>query len=103
MSKKHPDVGMHRLSGLFGVSRQAWYKAVARQEQLDLEEGIEGIIIWEVGVIRSKMPKIGSKKLHHELERQGIYKRWSIKMGRDKLNEVLSKYGLLSKKERKRA
>jgi putative transposase len=100
MSKKHPHVGMHRLSGLFGVSRQAWYKALARQEQKDLEEGI---IIWEVGVIRSKMPKIGSKKLHHELERRGIYQRWSIKMGRDKLNEVLSKYGLLNKKERKRA
>jgi transposase InsO family protein len=100
MSKKHPDIGMARLSGLFGVSRQAWYKAIARQEQVDFEEGI---ILHEVRRIREKMPKIGSKKLHHELQKRGIYERWSIKMGRDKLNELLCKYGLLSKKERKRA
>ena len=100
MSKKHPDLGMALLSGLFGVSRQAWYKSVARKEQIDYEEGI---ILWEVERIRKSMPRIGTDKLHHELKRRKIYEQWSIKMGRDKLNELLSKYGLLSKKERRRA
>jgi putative transposase len=100
MSEKHPLVGMARLSGLFGVSRQAWYKAIARQEQIDYEEGI---ILWEVERLREKMPRMGTDKLHYELKRRGIYTQWSIKMGRDKLNELLSKYGLLSKKDRKRA
>jgi transposase InsO family protein len=73
---------------------------MARQEQVDYEEGI---ILWEVERIREKMPRMGTDKLHHELHRRGIYAQWSIKMGRDKLNTLLSNYGLLSKKERKRA
>ena len=93
-------IGMARLSGLFGVSRQAWYKAMAQQEQIDYEECI---ILREVERIRAKMPRIGTDKLHYELLRRGIYAQWSIKMGRDKLNALLSKHGLLSKKERKRA
>lgn len=97
MSEKNPMVGIARLSGLFGVSRQAWYKAMARQEQVDYEEGI---ILWEVERIREKMPRMGTDKLHFELQRRGIYTQWSIKMGRDKLNTLLSNYGLLSKKER---
>jgi putative transposase len=100
MSEKHPDIGMAQLSGLFGVSRQAWYKSIARQEQVDYEEGI---ILWEVEKIRRDMPRIGSDKLHHKLQEQGIYERWGIKMGRDKLNALLGKYRLLSKKERRRA
>ncbi len=100
MSEKNPMIGMARLSGLFGVSRQAWYKAMAQQEQIDYEECI---ILREVERIRAKMPRIGTDKLHYELLRRGIYAQWSIKMGRDKLNALLSKHGLLSKKERKRA
>jgi putative transposase len=100
MSQKHPNVGMAHLSGLFGVSRQAWYKSVARQEQVDYEEGV---ILWEVERIRDRMPRIGTDKLHYELQNSGTYEQWGIKMGRDKLNSLLSSHALLSKKEHKKA
>jgi putative transposase len=100
MSEKHPNVGISRLSGLFGVSRQAYYKSVARQEQVDYEEGV---ILWEVEQIRKDMPRIGTDKLHHLLHERGIYNKWGIKLGRDKLNELLSKYGILSKRKRRKA
>jgi putative transposase len=100
MSEQHPNVGISRLSGLFGVSRQGYYKSVARQEQVDYEEGV---ILWEVEQIRKDMPRIGTDKLHHLLHERGIYNKWGIKLGRDKLNELLSKYGILSKRKRRKA
>jgi putative transposase len=100
MSEKHPIVGMSQLSGLFGVSRQAWYQSIARQEQVDYEEGV---ILWEVEQIRKDMPRIGTDKLHHLMQKRRIYTTWGIKIGRDKLNELLSKYGILSKRKRRKA
>jgi putative transposase len=77
MSEQHPNVGISRLSGLFGVSRQAYYKSVARQEQVDYEEGV---ILWEVEQIRKDMPRIGTDKLHHLLQKRRIYTTWGDKI-----------------------
>jgi predicted DNA-binding protein YlxM (UPF0122 family) len=53
MSYDNPSVSITQLSELFGISRQAWYQAIARQEQVDYEQGI---ILWEVKQIRKVMP-----------------------------------------------
>jgi putative transposase len=100
MSYDNPSVSITQLSELFGISRQAWYQAIARQEQVDYEQGI---ILWEVKQIRKLMPRIGTDKLHHLLTERGIYKQWGIKIGRDKLNALLSLHQLQSKRRTKRA
>lgn len=57
----------------------------------------------EVHRIRRKLPGIGVEKLHFLFEKEGFYKRWGLKMGRDKLGSLLAQHGLLAKKKWARA
>ena len=72
---------------------------MAQAEERDFEEGI---LLHEIGQIRAKLPGIGTEKLHFELEEQGIYRRWGLKMGRDKLADLLARHGMLVVKKRSR-
>jgi len=93
MKDLHPKESMERLCGLFGYSRIAWYK---KQRTIYKRAVEEQIILEKVRRIKSKMPRIGARKL---LE---ILRQESIQIGRDKLFNLLRLNGLLVRRRRTR-
>lgn len=87
------------LCGLFGKSRQAFYKGEKLQEQEDFREEI---LLGELRKLRQTLPSAGVEKLHFLLQESGIYEQWGIKMGRDKLGDLLVRSGLGLKRRRNR-
>jgi putative transposase len=88
---------MSFVCGLFGKTRQGWYK---QQASLDNEVLKEAIILRHVRELRSQMPRIGVRKLHYLLGAQ--LKAHSINLGRDKLFDILADYGLLVRRRKRR-
>ncbi|TDE07421.1 IS3 family transposase [Dyadobacter psychrotolerans] len=88
---------MEQLCKLFGLTRQAWYAAARRQEKKCFHQDL---ILQEVKRIRSKIPGIGTAKLHEVM--QGFIRAHQLKLGRDKLHKLLKNNSLLSNKKRKR-
>ena len=88
---------MSFVCGLFGKTRQGWYK---QQTSLDNEVLKEGIIIRHVRELRSQMPRLGTRKLHYLLE--PLLKAHNISLGRDKLFDTLGDYGLLVRRRKRR-
>lgn len=84
----------------FDKSRQAWYKGRKAEEA---EDFVGRILVGEIQRVRKKLPGVGVEKLHHLLAEKGVYARWSVKMGRDKLGELMAANGLLAKKKSGRA
>lgn len=97
MKDCNPGVGLSRICGWFGVSRQAYY-----QHQRDtIDRGIEQEIVLKlVKRIRKDHPQIGTRKLHHML--QDYLSSHHIKMGRDALFDLLSSEQLLIRKRKRR-
>ena len=97
MRQKHPTVGLRVLCGLFGVSRQAYYKAQTRREQ---QEEKNQLLLKKVRRIRQEMPGLGTRKLHHLTV--SYRKKNNIKMGRDKLFDLLRRENMLIIKRKRR-
>jgi len=96
MKEQMNFVGIKKLCGLFGKTRQAWY-----EETWDDSETItqNAIVLDLVAVFRRHMPRIGTRKLFHLIQQP--LADHGIKMGRDKLFSLLSSYGLLLKKRKR--
>lgn len=89
-------MGVGPLCKLFGKSRQAYYKKnweLSDQEQEDL------IVLDMVAQVRRELPGLGLRKLYMCLYRP--FRSNGIKMGRDKLNTLLRKHGLLITKKKR--
>lgn len=80
---------------LFGVSRSAFYKAENRINERCLQEAL---ILNEVRKIKKDQPKLGTEKVY--LKISPFLDEHSIKMGRDKLYDLLRAYHLLPKRGR---
>ena len=75
---------------LFGKSRQAFYE----QKNEVNDKGLQDAIVLKlVGEIRRDLPRCGTDKLYHMLKVP--FEQHSIKLGRDALYGILSRYGLL--------
>jgi putative transposase len=92
MSKRHPMVSVGLLCAVFDKSRQAWYKAIKENEQTALENRL---LLNEIDDIREKLPRCGVEKLHYLLTQKHFYEQWGLKIGRDKLADILRENGLL--------
>jgi len=88
---------MSFVCGLFGKTRQGWYK---QQASLDNEVLKEAIILRHVRELRAQMPRIGARKLHYLLAPQ--LQAHDIDLGRDKLFDILADYGLLVRRRKRR-
>ena len=75
---------------LFGKSRQAWYELTHRQSEQQLSDTI---VLKLVAELRSELPRLGTRKLYHLLGRK--LEEHHIKIGRDKLYELLGHHGYL--------
>lgn len=93
MRTMFPKRGMSFHCGLFGKSRQAYYK---KNRILTNQLQSECKIVDLVNTYRKEQPKVGTDKLKHILKhKENIY------IGRDKLYKVLRKHHMLIKKVRK--
>ena len=93
----HPLVSMQTLCGLFGKSRQAWYDEQKRQDSDDLQASL---LLAEVRRLRIDLPSVGVDVLHHQLA--NFRQQHGIKIGRDKLANLLRDSGLLIRRKTRR-
>ena len=84
-----------RLCKLFGKSRQAFY---ARQAFYNEQFHVNQIVLELVSQIRRYLPGPGTKKLYLLLREP--FKTHGIKMGRDKLHELLARQGMLIRRRK---
>jgi len=91
-------MGVGRLCMLFGKTRQAYYdkERFVQQEQQD-----QMIVLEMVAGIRRELPGLGVHKLHWMLGQP--LRTNGIKMGRDKLNDLLRRNDLLVRKRKRRS
>jgi putative transposase len=85
------------ICGLFGRSRQAWYK---QQRSID-DTGIEeAILLKRVMELREDIPCLGTRKLLHLL--QPVLQQHKIQIGRDKFFDLLGEHGMLVRRRKRR-
>ena len=89
---------MGKLCGLFGKSRQAYYEQLWQEDKNEVNQMA---VLEQVIKIRERLPGIGTDKLHHLLT--DFLAEHHIKLGRDKLYDLLREHHLLRHKKRKRA
>lgn len=97
LSLQHPLVGVQTLCGLFGKSRQAWYEAQKREQKEDFQALI---LLSEVRRLRIDLPSVGVDVLHYQLTE--FRQQHGIKIGRDKLANLLRDSDLLIKRKKRR-
>lgn len=90
MKARRPGIGLGRLCWLFGVTRQAYYQSLYREEEMGMEQEL---VVKEVLEIRKRHPRLGARKLYVMLETFML--GHGIKMGRDGLFDLLSAHRLL--------
>jgi len=98
MKRDCANVGIGKLCGLFGKTRHAYYDKEWQMEENVMEHAI---VLELVAEQREEMSKVGTPKLHHLIK--DSLARHGIKLGRDKLHELLYSYGLTVKKKRRKA
>lgn len=97
MKIRYPEIGLARICGLFGISRQAIYQ----QKWFQMDRNIEQEIVLQlVREIRKNHPRMGGRKLYTLLAPQLI--ECQVKMGRDALFDLLAAHGLLVKRRKRR-
>ena len=97
MKEYFPRIGVAKLCGWFGVTRQAYYKNNWDSITTTIEEEL---ILQQVKAIRKNHRVMGGRKLY-DLLRPFIAEH-QIKIGRDALFKILSANGLLVRKRKSR-
>ena len=96
MKNNYPTISLGKFCQLLGVTRQAYYQHFWCQEQLIFEDEL---VISEVLRIRKNHRHMGGRKLFELI--QPFLLDHQIKMGRDRLFDVLSANYLLIKRRKK--
>lgn len=97
MKSNFPHIGLARLCGWFGITRQAYYQNNWEGVSTTLEEEI---VIQQVKNIRKNHRRMGTRKLYEII--QPFMLEHNIKMGRDALFNMLSANHLLVRKRKRR-
>ncbi len=96
MKENFPHIGLARLCGWFGITRQAYYQESWKQ----MDKGVETeVLLKEVLRIRKDHKRIGTRKLYEMLT--PFMMEHQIKIGRDKLFDLLSAHHLLIRRRRR--
>lgn len=95
--KRDCHVGLKRLCGLFGKTRHAYYDKEWQVEERTIEYAV---VLKLVGEQRKLMKKLGTPKLYRAIK--GPLQEHGIKLGRDKLHDLLYSYGLTIKRKRRK-
>jgi putative transposase len=96
MKQHHQCYPLQSLCGLFGYSRQAFYK----QQRLQIvKQSTDALILQQVIHIRKEQPRCGTRKLLVML--QPFFKKQRIKIGRDTFFLLLAENKLLIRKRKR--
>jgi len=96
MKQNYRCYSLQSLCGLFGYSRQAFYK----QQRLQIiEQSRDGLILQQVIAIRKEQPRCGTRKLFVML--QPFFNTHKMGIGRDALFYLLAKNKLLIRKRKR--
>jgi putative transposase len=97
MRSNFSHIGLAKLCGWFGITRQAYYQNNWGGISTTLEEDL---ILQQVRSIRKNHPRMGTRKLYEMM--QSFLLEHSIKMGRDTLFNLLAANHLLVRKRKRR-
>jgi transposase InsO family protein len=97
MKSNFQHIGLARLCGWFGVTRQAYYQNSWKGEEISIEEDL---LLKEVLSIRKNHKRMGTRKLYEKLH--PFMLEHQIKIGRDALFDLLSSNHLLVRKRKRR-
>lgn len=97
MRSNFPHIGLAKLCGWFGITRQAYYQNNWDGISTTLEEDL---ILQQVKNIRKHHRRMGTRKLYGIM--QSFMLEHSIKMGRDGLFNLLAANHLLVRKRKRR-
>jgi transposase InsO family protein len=97
MKNDFSHIGLAKLCGWFGVTRQAYYQNNWKAIDISIEEDL---ILGAVHQIRKFHRRMGGRKLYEKLE--SFMQEHKIKMGRDALFSFLSANDLLVRKKKRR-
>lgn len=91
-----PKASMGALCGLFGLSRQGWYKMQSSEAAGRMEEELVLELVCEV---REDLPRLGTRKLYHILEPK--FREHHLFLGRDALFSLLERHRMLVRPKHK--
>ena len=97
MKSNFPHIGLAKLCGWFGITRQAYYQNGWKGIEVSIEEDL---VLKEVFSIRKNHKRMGTRKLYEKLH--PFMLEHQIKMGRDALFDLLSSNHLLVRKRKRR-
>lgn len=97
MKTSFSHIGLAKLCGWFGVTRQAYYQNSWKAIDISIEEDL---ILKEVQKIRKNHHRMGTRKLYDKLHEFML--EHQIKMGRDALFNLLSANHMLVRKRKRR-
>lgn len=97
MKNKFHHIGLAKLCGWLGISRQAYYQNTWKAIDTSIEQEL---VLQAVKSIRKSHPRLGTRKLYEKL--QPFLLENGIKMGRDALFDLLSSNYLLVRKRKRR-
>jgi transposase InsO family protein len=97
MKSNFPHLGLARLCGWFGITRQAYYQNEWKGIDISIEEEL---LLTEVSEIRKSHKRMGTRKLYAKL--QPFLFEHQIKMGRDALFDLLASNYMLVRKRKRR-
>lgn len=97
MKNTFRHIGLAKLCGWFGVTRQAYYQ----NEKKEVVVGIkDDLLLEEIRKIRENHNRMGTRKLYEKL--QPFMLEHQIKLGRDGLFDLLSSNQMLVRKRKRR-
>lgn len=96
MKSSFPHIGLAKLCGWFGITRQAYYQNSWRAIDTSIEEEF---VLAEVCRIREDHKRLGARKLYDKL--QVFLLDHQIKMGRDALFTLLSANNMLVRRRKR--
>lgn len=96
MKTNFHHIGLARLCGWFGITRQAYYQESWKEIEVSTESEV---LLKEVLDIRKNHKRIGTRKLYEMLT--PVMMEHQIKIGRDKLFDLLAANHLLIRKRRR--
>jgi putative transposase len=97
MKRNRPRLGIGLLCRLLGKTRHAYYDHIWRKDNTVVKEDI---VLQLVHELRSSLPRLGTRKLHHMLE--PLLKEHGIKIGRDYLFGLLQDHKLLIRQRKRK-
>ncbi len=97
MQNNFARIGLAKLCGWFGITRQAYYQNNWEGVSTSLEEEL---MLQQVKIIRSNHKRMGTRKLYEMLH--PFLQEHAIKMGRDGLFNLLSANHMLVRKRKRR-